>query len=391
MEATETKAKEKPKRNTKRRGNGEGSIYQQADGRWCARVTIGRSDKGKRRVKAVYAWTKADVQKKLTKILTQKQDGTLCHSGRVTVGEFLDQWLDSLSKQRTSTIASYRQIIKKHVKPYVGGVQLGILSPSNVNALYTSLREAKKSPRLVQMVHTVLRRALSRAVIEGSIPRNVCAAVERPSSEKPEMQCLSVEQAKSFLAAAEFDRLHALYVLAIYGGLRQGELFGLRRDDLDLDKGAVTVRRTLVELNGKFLVNPPKSKKGTRRIQLPDAAVAALRDHLKRRLVEGNAGAEYLFCDRDGGPLRRQNVLRRSFRPILEKAELPIIRFHDLRHTSATLLLAQKVHPKIVQERLGHSQIAITLDTYSHVLEGMDAEAADKIGDVLSGPLSEIA
>jgi integrase len=241
-----------------------------------------------------------------------------------------------------------------------------------------------KSPRLIQMAHAVLRRAVSQAVKLGLIARNVCDAVERPKAQRHEIEPLTVAQAGAFLKAAETDRLYAMYVIAIAGGLRQGELYGLKRDDIDLAGGAVTVRRTLLELDGEFLEGPPKSQKGNRKIKLPAFAVDALRAHLAKMLAEGNAAAGYLFCDHNGGPLRRQNVLRRSFRPILKAAGCPTIRFHDLRHTSAALMLAQKIHPKVVQERLGHSQISVTLDTYSHVLEGMDDEAAEKLGDVLS-------
>jgi integrase len=379
----------KSKRKTARRGNGEGSICQYADGRWCARVTIGRSDTGKRKVKAVYGWTKTEVQEKLSKIQSQKQDGTLSSCGRMTLGAFLEAWLQSLSlcnKPRASTVASYRQIIEKHVMPTLGGSQLASLTPGNVKALYLAMKDRGKSPRLVEMVHTVLHRAMKRAVIEGLVPRNVCAAVERPGAEKSEMQCLDPDQARSFLKATEADRLHAMYVLAVYAGLRQGEIFGLRRDDLELeaDKGSVMVRRTLVELNGKFTVGPPKSKAGTRRVKFGATVARALHDHVKRMMAEGNASAGYLFCDRRGGPLRRQNVLRRSFRPALEAAKLPTVRFHDLRHTCATIALLAGVHVKTVSSMLGHSKISVTLDLYAHVLDSMTDDAADKMEDVLA-------
>jgi integrase len=352
-------------------------------------VTIGRSDTGRRKVKAVYGASKAEVQDKLSKIQVQKQDGTLSGCGRMTVGAFLESWLQNLSlcnKPRASTVASYRQLIEKHVMPTLGGSQLAALTPGNVKALYLAMKDAGKSPRLVEMVHTVLHRAMKRAVIEGLVPRNVCAAVERPGAEKSEMQCLDPEQARAFLKATEADRLHAMYVLAVYCGLRQGELYGLRRDDLELeaDKGSLMVRRTLVELNNKFTVGPPKSKAGTRRVKFGATVARAMHDHLKRIMAEGNVAGQYLFCDRKGGPLRRQNVLRRSFRPALAAAKLPTIRFHDLRHTCATVALLAEVHVKTVSSMLGHSKISVTLDLYAHVLDSMTDDAADRMESALA-------
>jgi len=159
-------------------------------------------------------------------------------------------------------------------------------------------------------------------------------------------------------------------------GLRQGELFGLQWADVNLQTGMLAVRRTLIEVGGKLSFGPPKSKSGTRAIRLPAVAVEALTTHRAEMMRDGFAGASVVFCDTKGGPLRRSNFLRKYFKPLLERAGVPDVRFHDLRHTSATLMLADNIHPKIVQQRLGHSQIALTLDTYSHVLPSMDEAAA---------------
>lgn len=166
-------------------------------------------------------------------------------------------------------------------------------------------------------------------------------------------------------------------------GLRQGELFGLEWADVDLEGKALSVRRTLVELAGKFTTGEPKSAKGRRLVQLPEFAVAALWRHKARMLAEGLAGDQRVFSDEDGQPLRRDRIRSHSLHPLLKRAGLPMIRFHDLRHTAATLLLSEGVHPKIVQERLGHSTIGLTLDTYSHVLPNMQHEAAGKLDRLL--------
>jgi integrase len=240
------------------------------------------------------------------------------------------------------------------------------------------------SPRVRQLTHAVLRRSLKQALKWGMIQRNPCDAVDAPRVPKREIAALDSDQVSKFLKAAKSDRLCALYVLAVATGLRQGELFALRWSDVDLKRKVVSVRYTLVETPSERFLAEPKSTKSRRQVDLPQFAVDSLLDHRKRMLAEGFAAVEWVFCDTHGGQLRRSNVIRNSFKPILKKAKLSGMRFHDLRHTSATLLLSQGVHPKIVQERLGHSQISLTLDTYSHVLPTMQLEAASKLDQLLS-------
>ncbi|HEV2357498.1 MAG TPA: site-specific integrase [bacterium] len=232
------------------------------------------------------------------------------------------------------------------------------------------------------MAYDELHHALDQAVRWGMIPRNVCDAVTRPGAPRPIMQVLTPTQVSALLEAAREDRLHALYVMAITTGLRQGELLGLQWDDVDLTGALLHVRHSLHEVNGRLSLGEPKTARAKRPVDLPRIAVAALREHRERMLAEGHPHG-WVFCDTEGGPVRRPNLLRRSFQPLLKKAGLPQIRFHDLRHTAATLLLLQGVHPKVVQERLGHSQISVTLDTYSHVLPSMGREAAAKLDALL--------
>ena len=367
------------------RGKGEGLIRKRANGSWEARIDIGRDSNGARVRKSVYGKTKKEVTEALTKLSSQKLDGMLIHDDQTTVEQFIDRWLEDSAalKVRASTLASYKQICRLHITPKIGRLKLSKLAPSHVQHLLAEMTRDGKSPRLVQMAYTMIRLALSVGLKWGVIVRNVAEAVERPSVERHEITPMTDEHAAKFLKAAKSDRLYALYVLALATGMRQGELFGLQRDDVDLNAGTITVRRTLVELNGKITTNPPKTEKGRRLIELPQMAITALWDHKARMLAEGLAGSDWIFCDTDGSPLRRQNVLRRSFVPILSAAGLKGVRFHDLRHTSATMLLGAGVHPKIVQERLGHSQIGVTMDTYSHCLPSMQKEAAGKLDNVL--------
>jgi integrase len=198
------------------------------------------------------------------------------------------------------------------------------------------------------------------------------------------MAVLNPDEARRLLEAASDSPLEALYVAAIGTGARFGELLGLRWEDIDLRRGAMSIQRTLVDVNGKLKTSEPKTSRGRRRIELPDFVTDALRRHRQQQAAEPHPKA-WVFADGNGGPLRKSNVLRRSFRPLLKKARLPQIRFHDLRDTAATLLLAQGVHPKAVQERLGHATIAITLDTYSHVLPSMQRDAADQLHALVGG------
>lgn len=232
------------------------------------------------------------------------------------------------------------------------------------------------------MAYDRLHRALDQAVHWGLVPRNVCDAVTRPRAQRPTIRVLTPEQVSLLLTAAREDRFHALYVLAITTGLRQGELLGLRWADIDLDRAVLHVCHALSEVAGRLWLDEPKTAKARRTVELPVFALAAVRDHRARMLAERDL-QEFVFCDTHGGPVRKSNLVRRSFLPLLKRAGLPRIRFHDLRHTAATLLLLEGVHPKVVQERLGHSQISITLDTYSHVLPSMGRDAANKLDALL--------
>lgn len=238
-----------------------------------------------------------------------------------------------------------------------------------------------------QLAHSLLRRALGQAVKWGTIPRNVCEAVEKPRAPKKPIKVLNKDQVDSLLTVAQEDRLYALYVLAVTTGLRQGELLALQWEDVDLDSDALSVRHTLLEMDGKLELVEPKTAMACRKVDLPQMAVKALRRHRKQMLAEGHIGS-CVFCDTKGGPIRKSNLIRRSFKPLLKNAGLPDIRFHDLRHTAATLLLVQGVNPKVVQERLGHAQISLTLDTYSHVLPSIQKEAASKLDSLFAKPNS---
>ena len=372
---------------SRRRANGEGSVYKRKDGRWEARISL---DHGGR--KALYGKTRQEVARKLAVAIKAREDGLPPVSERQTVRQYMGHWLESTRPSlRPKTWLRYEQLLRLHVVPEIGKVRLVRLSPQHLQRLYAGRLDAGLSPGSVVQLHAVLRRALGQAARWGLVARNVASLVTPPRRSRKEMATLSPEQARTLLEAAAGDRLEALYVLAINTGMRQGELLALRWTEVDLNAGALHVRATLQRTREGFVFTEPKTTSSRRQVALTRAAVEALRRHRARQLEERlHVGAAWedddlVFANEVGQPLDATAVLRRSFYPLLERSNLPRIRFHDLRHTAATLLLGQGVHPKIVSEMLGHSQIAITLDLYSHVTPTMQRQAVEALETALSG------
>ena len=246
------------------------------------------------------------------------------------------------------------------------------------------------SPSTVHKMHAILHKALSQALKWHMVPRNVTEAVIPPRPAPREMRPLTSEEARRLLQAARGNGLEALYVLAVTTGMRQGELLALGWQDVDMKNGTVSVRRTLTRNGGSIEMGDPRTKKSRRSIRLTPRAIESLEAHLQRQLREiGILGDRYknqgmLFTTSTGSPINPSNLRQKGFARLLKEARLPHIRFHDLRHTCAMLLLAQGTHPKYVQELLGHATIAITMDTYSHVMPGMSDHTARAMQNALS-------
>jgi integrase len=362
----------------KRRGRGEGAIYQRADGLWTASINLGIDGNGKRRRRTVYGRTKQEAQQKLRELQNLADAGHAIEpTERQTLGRFLTRWLEDAVRisRSPNTYESYECVVRCHINRLLGGASLAKLTPAQVQGMYAQMEREGAKARTRELAHAVLRRAMVQAVKWGLRLSNPCDGVERPRVAKREMRTLTPEQTATLLETARDHRLSALFVLAVATGMRQGELFGLSWGDIDLDGAAVNVQRSLEELDGNFRLKPPKSKKGLRRIDLPSFAVEALREHRKLMLAEGHISAP-VFCSREGTWLYKSNFTRYVFKPMLRKAGLLDVRFHDLRHGHATMMLFLGEHPKVVQERLGHAQISVTLDTYSHVLPGVHKQAA---------------
>ena len=370
---------------TKRRGNNEGTIGRRKDGRWEARYTIQTGNGPKRKV--LYGRTREEAAAKLTKAMADRDGGLHFDAGPLTVGEYLDRWLKEsvLHTVRRSTFVRYEGIVRNHIASAIGRVKLKALTPAQVRALYRE-KLVQLSPRSVNYVHVTLHKALKQAVLDGLIPRNVADAVKPPQARGEEIRPLSPAQAARLLSAARGERLEALYVVAVHAGLRQGELLGLKWPDLDLEGGTLSVQRSLAA-DRSF--NPPKRKASRRTVKLTKAAAEALKKHRARqneeRLALGSLWEDHdlVFPNRLGKPMAHNNLYQRDFKALLEKAGLSGFTFHSLRHTCATLLLRKNVNPKIVQEMLGHATISQTMDTYSHVLPGMQDTAVSAMESAL--------
>ena len=402
------------KKKQRTRGQREGSIFKRRDGRWAAALTVGWRN-GRRHRKYFYGATRDAVQKELTAALRAQHQGLPVAPERQTVAQFLTAWLNECVRPsvRPRTLVSYSQLVKVHVSPELGHVILTKLSPQDVQAFLNAKLKARRrnlskkklptigaepdqpvkpetlSPRTVQYLHAVLRRALGQAVKWGLVARNVATLVNPPSVRRPAVRPFNPDEARRLLGAIEGDRLAALYSVALALGLRQGEALGLRWDDVDLEAATLIVRKAMQRIHGKLELVDPKTTKSRRAIALPDVAVAALRAHrvrqLEERLLAGSRwqDSSLVFATKIGTPLDGRNVTR-HFQKLLDDAGLPRQRFHDLRHTCASLLLAQGVHPRVVMETLGHSQISLTMDTYSHVIPQLQREAAGRIDEILA-------
>jgi integrase len=353
----------------RRRAYGEGAISKRTDGRWVGIAELGWQD-GKRRRKYVYGTTRAEVAAKLAKVRSDQQSGRLVEDERITVQQFLETWLQTVKPSvADSTWTRYEGLLRLHAVPFIGRLRLGRLGPFHLEHLYTERIKAGLSATTVLQLHRLLHHALRDAVRWSLVPRNVSELVTPPRRARYDFRVLSSDQARAFLEAVKGDRLEALYVVAITTGMREGELFGLRWTDVNLRTGSLRLTRHL------------KTKSSRRQVLLPRIAVEALTAHhdqqAQERELAGTAWEDngLVFSNTIGRPINVSNFLPRDFYSLLERAGLPRMRFHDLRHSAATLLLELGIHPKVVSEMLGHSQIGITLDLYSHVTATMQQQA----------------
>ncbi len=376
-----------------KRGNGEGSIYQRKeDGKWVGSITL---DNGKRKV--FYGSKRSEVKEKLVAALHDQQQGTLVASGPQTVGQFLTDWLENTHKRqiRPRTYERYREALYLHLIPALGKHQLQKLTVQHIQAFYTQKEKEHLAPATIIYYHSVLHNALGVAVKQGLVSRNVSDLASPPRRKRFEIQPLDEKQAQLLLATLRGHKWEALYTLAIVTGLRQGEILGLKWQDINFATGTLQVRRILSrvptqtpEREHVYVEAEPKTNKSRRNVVIAPIALEALKHHriqqLELKLQAGTSWQDhdYVFSTSIGNHLRPNYVVV-ELKKILVQAGLPNIRFHDLRHSAATLLFAAGVHPKVVQEILGHTQISMTMDIYSHVIPGMQEDAMNKLNDSL--------
>lgn len=378
-----------------KRGNGDGSIYHRtSDDKWVGSITL---ESGKRKV--FYGKTKKEVQEKMKVALYEQQKGMLpATTAKLTVEQFLKNWLETTQKQsvRPRTYERYEEVVRLHIIPTIGRHQLQKLTTYHVESFYAKKLNEGLSPRTVNTFHNVLHKALDKARKSRLIVENVCDLVDPPRVEDVEITPLALHQVKQLLYIAKGHRIEALLTLAMATGMRRGELLGLKWQDIDFKKSKLQVRRIMSRVPTKlksaekkgYVEAPTKTKQSRRGIIIIPLALEALKQHQGRQqAAKEKAGDRWVesglvFCTSIGTPLNPDRDVRLPFKQLLNKAKLPDIRFHDLRHSAATLLLGMGIHPKIVQEILGHSSIAMTMNVYSHVLPTMQQNAMGMLGNI---------
>lgn len=344
--------------------------------------------------------TKGEAQRALSEALSKLEQGTFVEPSKVTVAEYMKQWIPSIEMElRPRTLASYRLNVETHIIPRLGHFRLQALSPTHIKSFYSDLLSEGRSdgsgglsPRTVQYVGTILGRALRDAESQRLIQRNPAAAVRKPkpSSRKASINTWTGEELRRFLDAVKDERIFPVLLLAATTGLRRGELLGLTWRQVDLDVGRLRVVQALVVVGGEFRLTPPKRESSVRSIAVDPTTVEVLRRWRKRqheeRLAWGPAydNQDLVFSREDGSPIN-PDWLTRKFAALVRQVNVPPIRLHDLRHTHATLALQANVHPKVIAERLGHSSVMITLDTYSHAIPSLQEEAAEKVAGIVFG------
>jgi integrase len=365
-------------------------VIHRGKGRHLVRVFLGRDPATGRRKyhNKTIRGTKKQAETYGRKIQHQVDTGTFREPASQTVTEFLDWWFENTARRRVHAETL-------HLEPTLGEIPLGQITPAHVQQLVTAMEAKKLSPRTIRNAHGLLRNALSRAVREGTIPANPAAAklVDLPKARRRELTVLSRTEAAAFVKAAKGERWGPLFVLLLGSGMRPGEALGLTWPDFDGSR--VRIRRALVRArdgSGTWRLREPKTPNSRRTVPLPKFAITALHEHRRRQAEEKlRAGPDYedrglIFSDERGAPANWWRLTKYEFRYILEEAGLSskVIRAYDLRHTCASLLLSAGVNPKVVSERLGHSTVTLTLDTYSSVLPGLQEDATEKLGAMLT-------
>lgn len=376
-----------------------GSVIKRGT-RWCVVVDLGRDPVTGKRIRNWHSGfeSKKAAERARTEILSRLDKGTYVEPSRRTLtGFLLDEWLPATKgRLADSTFDSYTRNIELHIVPRLGAIELQALTPARLNAFYGDLLasgshragESGLAPKSVRNVHVILRKALHDAVRWSLIPRNPAEMADPPrlrgsaSSIKP----WNAAEARAFLAHVASDEFVAAWILALTTGMRRGEILGLRWEDIDFDRAQLSVRQTLVNVAYEVKLSSPKTVRSRRSLALDTGTLAALHEHRTRvagRPIDSTYGG--LVFTRENGQWIHPDRFTQMFNKHVRSSKVTRIRFHDVRHTYATLALTAGVHPKIVSERLGHATVAFTLDVYSHVIPGMQEDAASLVAGLILG------
>jgi integrase len=391
------RAKERQISMANRRGSGEGSIFQRKDGRWCAQVSLGFKPGGKPHRKMLYGKTRSEVSEAMKRTLRDQQLGLAITSDRQTVAQFLKDWLENTVKPKNKqlTYRSYEWIVRTHLAPELGRIPLSKLTPQKLQAFINERHKAGLSATTVKHINATLRAALSQAQRWQLVHQNAAKLVTLPRSIRYQAKILTPEQANQLLQALIGRRHEALFTLALTMGLRRGEILGLRWSDVDLDQGNLVVRHSLERVKGEGLrLSEPKSNQSKRGLRIPQICLKTLASHRgdqdRQRQWAGSKwhDGDFVFTTSVGTPIHPDD-LSRAFPLALAAAKLPKVRFHDLRHSCASLLFFLGVHPKLVQETLGHSSFQLTMDTYSHMITALRNEVAERMDEIFATTVNE--
>ena len=377
----------------KKRANGEGNIRKRKDGRWEGRFTAGHDPAtGKQIIKSVLGKTQAEVKDKLKKAMEDAQKVDFTKRGRYTVGIWMDEWFENVAKikVRPSSHQTYKGYIDNHIKPSIGNIPLEKLTTMDLQKFYRKLLtkgrveriESKEQPKglsakTVRNINQVISSAMDLAVAQKIIPANPTNACELPKVEHQEMQTIPAEQLQTFLDEARATGVYEMYYIELATGLRRGELLGLKWQDIDWKNGIIKVRRQVTRVDGQIVEAPLKTKNSYRAVTISQQAIEVLKEQ-KRKTND-----TYVFPSPNGGPISPDSV-NNMLKRVLERAGIPKVRFHDLRHTFATIALQNGVDIKTVSGILGHFSAGFTLDTYAHVTTSSQKEAAQTMGNILS-------
>jgi integrase len=361
---------------------------------WCFILDIGTDEEtGKRKQKWFSGFeTKKEAEKAMAEKLNELNKGTYIEPSAMTIKDFFEIWVEDYAKNalKPTTFQTYTTYINTHIVPSLGSLTLQKVQPTHLQRFYNDkLANGRAdgagglSAQTVRYLHAILREALGHAVKWQYLSQNVVELADPPTLRKKDIVTLQVEEVQEFLTLAKEDRLYIAFLLAVTTGLRRGEILGLRWRDVDMEAQKASIRKNLVTLRGKSVLQEPKTPGSHRSVTFPAMTIEEIKNHQKiQNREKASAGESYkdndlIVATSIGTPIGPRNLLRNFYR-ILEKGNLPKIRFHDLRHTHATLMLQQGEHPKIVSERLGHANTRITMDIYSHVLPNMQQEAVER-------------